>query len=69
MGLSIVMSVIRANSHLKETAAEANKKYSIGRFCVNRGRSFPNVILHSRGCVVVKGCFLMAQLEAAFVKS
>lgn len=65
-----ILSAIPANSILKETAAEAkNKKKSIGRFCLNCGRPFPNVILSSRGCVVVKGCFLVAQLEAAFVKS
>lgn len=44
-------------------------KKSIERFCVNCGRPFPNVTLRSRGRVVVKGSFLVAQLEAAFVKS
>lgn len=36
---------------------------------VNRGWLFSNVIRHRRGCAVLKGCFLIAQLEMAFVKS
>lgn len=68
-GLSILMSVIHANDIPRETAAEASNRKSIQQFHVNCGWLFPNVIQRGRGCAVVKGCFLIAQLEMAFVKS
>ncbi len=69
MGLFILMSVIHTNDVPREAAAEAKSTKSIQRCRVNRGWPFPNVILRSRGCAAVKGCFLIAQLEMAFVKS
>lgn len=52
----------------KKSAAEAKEK-SIQQSHVYRGGLFSNVIQHCRGCAVLKGCFLIAQLEMAFVKS
>lgn len=69
MDLSILMSVIHANDIPRETAAEASNRKSIHQFHVNRGWPFPNAIVRGRGCAAVKGCFLIAQLEVAFVKS
>lgn len=69
MALSILMSVTHANDIPRETAAEAGNRKSIQQFHVNRGWLFPNVTRRSRGCAVLKGCFLIAQLEVAFVKS
>lgn len=69
MGLSILMSVIHSNDIPRETAAEASNRQSIQQFYVNRCWLFPNVTQRSRGCAWVKGFFLIAQLEMAFVKS
>lgn len=69
MGLSILISVIYAHDVPRGAAAEARNRKSIQQFHVNLSRLFSNVIRHSRRCAVVKGCFLIAQLEVAFVKS
>lgn len=68
MGLSILTSVIYTNNIPREPADMSNRK-SIQQFHVKRGQPFPCVTVHGSGFVAVKGCFLMAQLEAAFVKS
>lgn len=66
------MSVIHTNDIRRKTAAEASSRESIQQLHnkrVNRGWLFSNVIQRSMGRAVVKRCFLIAQLEMAFVKS
>lgn len=53
----------------KELQPERVTAESIRRFRVNRGWPFPDAIVRGGGCGAVNGCFLIAQLEAAFVKS
>lgn len=54
--------------HTRKSYSKRNRK-SMQQFHTKQGWRFPNVILRGRGCAVVKGCFLIAQLEVAFVKS
>lgn len=63
------MSVIHVNDIPKRKCSWSEETKSIQQFNVNRGWPFPNVILRGRGWAAVKGCFLIAQLEVAFVKS